>query len=352
MTTGQQAKETPASNVTPTTEGIMKAVVQHAYGSADVLRLARIPKPEVAGNEVLVRVHAAGLDRGTWHIMTGKPYALRLAFGFRRPRNPVPGLDLAGIIEAVGPGVTRFAVGDCVLGVGKGSFAEYAVAGEGHLALKPASISFKQAAVVPVSACTALQALRAGGVEVGTRAGQSAKGLKVLILGASGGVGGYAVQFAKAAGAEVTGVCSGGKAEHVRSLGADHVIDYAQQDFADGSEHYDVIIDLAGNPSLKRLRRALAHSGTAVLTGGEEGGPLTGGMDRQFRALALSPFISQKLTMIVGTERSEDLENLAGLLQAGTIVPAIDRSYPLDQVPEAMRYFDAGKTRGKIAITM
>jgi NADPH:quinone reductase-like Zn-dependent oxidoreductase len=348
MTTGQQAKKTSASNGTPTSEGIMKAVVQHAYGSADVLRLARIPKPEVAGNEVLVRVHAAGLDRGTWHIMTGKPYALRLAFGFRRPRNPVPGLDLAGIIEAVGPGVTRFAVGDHVFGVGKGSFAEYAVAGEDHLALKPASIGFEQAAVVPVSACTALQALRAGGISP-----EHAKtDKKVLITGASGGVGGYAVQFAKAAGAEVTGVCSGSKADHVLSLGADHVIDYARQDFADGSELYDVIIDLAGNPSLKRLRRALAHSGTAVLTGGEEGGPLTGGMDRQFRALALSPFISQKLTMIVGTERSEDLENLAGLLQAGTIVPAIDRSYPLDQVPEAMRYFDAGKTSGKIAITM
>ncbi|MET4620836.1 NADPH:quinone reductase-like Zn-dependent oxidoreductase [Arthrobacter sp. 2762] len=352
MTTGQQAKETSASNVAPTSEDTMRAVVQDAYGSADVFRLARIPRPEVAGNEVLVRVHAAGLDRGTWHIMAGKPYALRLAFGFRGPKNPVPGLDVAGTVEAVGPEVTRFADGDHVFGVGKGSFAEYALAGEDHLALKPASISFEQAGVVPVSACTALQALRAGGIEVGTPAGQTAKGLKVLITGASGGVGGYAVQFAKAAGAEVTGACSSGKVDHVKSLGADHVIDYAKQDFADGSEHYDVIIDLAGNPSLKRLRRALTHSGTAVLTGGEEGGPLTGGMDRQFRALALSPFISQKLTMIVGTERAEDLEYLAGLLQAGSIVPAIDRSYPLDRVPEAMRYFDAGKTRGKIAITI
>ena len=352
MTTGQQAKETSASKVAPTSEVTMRAVVQDAYGSADVLRLARIPRPEVAGNEVLVRVHAAGLDRGTWHIMTGKPYALRLAFGFRGPKNPVPGLDLAGTVEAVGPEVTRFAVGDHVFGVGKGSFAEYAVAGEDHLALKPASISFEQAAVVPVSACTALQALRAGGIGVGAQADETGKSPKVLITGASGGVGGYAVQFAKAAGADVTGVCSGGKVDHVKSLGADHVIDYAKQDFADGSERYDVIIDLAGNPSLKRLRRALTHSGTAVLTGGEEGGPLTGGMDRQFRALALSPFISQKLTMIVGTERSEDLEYLAGLLQAGTIVPAIDRSYPLHQVPEAMRYFDAGTTRGKIAITL
>ncbi|XAS72077.1 NAD(P)-dependent alcohol dehydrogenase [Micrococcaceae bacterium Sec5.1] len=356
MTTGQQAKETSASNAAPTSEDTMQAVVQDAYGSADVLRLARIPKPEIAGDEVLVRVHSAGLDRGTWHIMTGKPYALRLAFGFRGPKNPVPGLDLAGTVEAVGPEVTRFAVGNHVFGVGKGSFAQYAVAGEDHLALKPAGISFEQAAVVPVSACTALQALRAGGIagglEIGTPAGQTATGLKVLITGASGGVGGYAVQFAKAAGAEVTGVCSDGKMDHVLSLGADRVIDYAKQDFADGSKRYDVIIDLAGNPSLKRLRRALTHSGTAVLTGGEEGGPLTGGMDRQFRALALSPFISQKLTMVVGTERSEDLESLAELLQAGTIVPAIDRSYPLQQVPEAMRYFDAGKTRGKIAITM
>ena len=352
MTTGQQAKETSASSSAPTPEVTIRAVVQDAYGSADVLRLARIPKPEIADNEVLVRVHAAGLDRGTWHIMTGKPYALRLAFGVRRPRNPVPGLDLAGTVQAVGPEVTRFAVGDHVFGVGKGSFAEYAVAGMDHLALKPGSISFEQAAVVPVSGCTALQALRAGGMEVGTPAEQAAKGLKVLITGASGGVGGYAVQFAKAAGAEVTGVCSAGKVDHVLSLGADRVVDYAKQDFADGSERYDVIIDLAGNPSLKRLRRALTHSGTAVLTGGEEGGPLTGGMDRQFRALALSPFISQKLTMIVGTERSEDLEHLAGLLQSGTILPAIDRSYPLAHVPEAMRYFDNGKTRGKIAITI
>lgn len=348
MTAGQQAKETPVAGDPPTPETSMRAIVQGAYGSADVLTVARVSKPDIAANEVLVRVHAAGLDRGTWHIMTGRPYALRLAFGFRAPKNPVPGLDLAGTVVAVGAAVTRFGVGDQVFGVGKGSFAEYAAAREDHLALKPAGISFEQAAVVPVSACTALQSLRAGGV----RPDQPREGQKVMITGASGGVGSYAVQLAKASGAEVTGVCSTRKVELVRSLGADHVIDYTQKDFADGSQRYDVIIDLAGNPTLKRLRRSLNPGGTAVITGGEEGGPLTGGLDRQFRALALSLFVSQKFTMIIGAEGSEDLEYLGGLLDDGSIVPAIDRSYPLELVPDAMRYFDAGNAGGKIAITI
>ncbi|MCU1516175.1 MAG: putative quinone oxidoreductase [Pseudarthrobacter sp.] len=322
----------------------MRAVVQEAYGSADVLHLAQIARPLIGENEVLVRVHAAGLDRGTWHVTTGLPYALRLVYGIRAPKNPVPGLDLAGTVTAVGSAVTRFSVGDEVFGFGKGPFAEFAAARENKLARKPANLSFEQASVVPVSASTALQALRA--------AGPVAPGQKVLILGASGGVGSYAVQLAKGAGAEVTGVCSTAKLDLVRSLGADHVIDYTRQDFADGTEHYDLIVDIAGNPTLSRLRRALTRTGTAVITGGEEGGSWTGSMDRQFRALALSPFISQRLSMVMGKEDAADLEQLTALIEAGTLTPSIDRTYALEQVPEAMRYFDAGKTRGKIAITI
>ena len=347
MTTGQQSKEARKDQASP---GVMRAIVQEAYGSADVLHEAQIPRPAIKENEVLVKVRAAGLDRGTWHVTTGLPYALRLAYGFRAPRNPVPGLDLAGTVEAVGAKVTRFAVGDQVFGSGKGSFAEYAAARENQLAHKPAGISFEQAAAVPVSACTALIALRAGGIDPGR--GPVAKELKVLITGASGGVGSFAVQFAKAAGAEVTGMASAAKADLVRDLGADHVIDYTSRDFADGSERYDVIIDIAGNPSVSRLRRALAPSGTAVITGGEEGGSWTGSLDRQFRAVALSPFIRQRLTMIVGTQNAADLEYLGGILEAGIIKPAIDRTYPLAQVPDAMRYFDAGKARGKVVITI
>lgn len=344
MTSGQQAQKKPRAGGAAPAEVTMRAIVQEAYGSADVLHMAQIPKPKIAENEVLVRVHAAGLDRGTWHITTGLPYALRLAYGIRAPKNPVPGLDLAGTVEEVGAAVTRFSIGDQVFGVGKGSFAEYAAARESQLARIPANVSFEQASVVPVSGCTALQALRTGGPIV--------PGQKVLILGASGGVGSYAVQLAKAAGAVATGVCSTAKMDLVRSLGADHVIDYTKQDFAEGTGHYDLILDIAGNPTLSRLRRALTRTGTAVITGGEEGGSWTGSMDRQLRALALSPFIPQRLTMVFGTEGAADLEHLAGLLAAGTLVPAIDRSYPLEQVPDAMRYFDAGKTRGKIAITI
>jgi NADPH:quinone reductase-like Zn-dependent oxidoreductase len=348
MTAGQHAAEPPTTGGSPAAQphesGRMQAIVQEAYGSADVLHIAQIPKPTIAENEVLVRVHAAGLDRGTWHVTRGLPYALRLAFGIRAPKNPVPGMDLAGTVVAVGEAVTRFAVGDHVFGVGKGSFAEYATARESQLALKPANISFEQASVVPVSACTALQALRS--------AGQIAPGQKVMILGASGGVGSYAVQLAKAAGADVTGVCSKAKMDLVRSLGADHVLDYATQDFADGNEYYDLILDIAGNPTLARLRQALTPTGTAVITGGEEGGSWTGSIDRQFRALALSSFISQRFTMVMATQGFADLEYLAGLIDAGTLTPTIDRSYPLEQVPDAMRYFDAGKVRGKIAITI
>ncbi|GAA3269665.1 NAD(P)-dependent alcohol dehydrogenase [Paenarthrobacter aurescens] len=372
MTTGQQAKESRDHHQPAMPAPFMRAVVQEAYGSAEMLHEARIPRPSMADNEVLVKVVAAGLDRGTWHVTRGLPYAVRLAYGFRAPRNPVPGLDLAGTVEAVGSKVTRFVVGDQVFGSGKGSFAEFAPARENQLAHKPAGISFEEAAAVPVSACTALMALRAAGIQpnaagiqpasggIHSHSGRADKEPKVLITGASGGVGSFAVQLAKAAGAEVTGVASTAKLDLVRVLGADHVIDYTTQDFAGvggrdaagGAPRYDVIIDIAGNPSVSRLRRALTPSGTAVITGGEEGGSWTGSLDRQLRAVMLSPFIKQRLTMILGAQSAADLEYLAGLLDAGTIAPAIDRTYPLVQVPEAMRYFDGGKARGKVVITI
>ncbi|HXA58265.1 MAG TPA: NAD(P)-dependent alcohol dehydrogenase [Streptosporangiaceae bacterium] len=332
------------ANSPPTAGSTMRAIVQDAYGSADVLRLARITPPEIADNEVLLRVHAAGLDRGTWHLMTGRPYLLRLGFGIRGPKNPVPGRDVAGTVVAAGSAVTRFAAGDEVFGIGQGSFAEYAVAREDKLARKPVNATFEQAAVVAVSALTALQGL--------CDAGRVEQGQKVLVIGASGGVGTYAVQLAKAFGAEVTGVCSTTKLDLVRSLGADHVIDYTRDDFADGMHRYDLILDIAGNPAPSRLRRALAPTGTAVIVGGEEGGSWTGGMDRQLRALALSRFVRQRLTSFICKERSSDLERLTELIEAGKVTPSIDRTYPLDQVPEAMRHLEAGKARGKVAITV
>ena len=322
----------------------MQAIVQDRYGSADVLRLSRISRPQVADDQVLVQVHAAGLDRGTWHLMAGTPYLLRLGFGFRGPKNPVPGRDVAGTVVAVGSAVTRFSAGDEVFGTGQGSFAEYTVAREDKLARKPANLSFEQAAAVPVSAQTALQGL--------SDVGRVEAGQKVLVIGASGGVGSYAVQVAKAFGAEVTGVCSTSKLDLVRSLGADRVIDYTSDDFADGSYRYDLILDIAGRPALSRLRRALAPTGTIVLTGGEDGGNLTGGMSRQLRALAQSMFVRQRLTMFVGKERASDLERLTELIEAGKVTPSIDRAYPLDQAPEAMRQLVAGKVRGKVVITV
>jgi NADPH:quinone reductase-like Zn-dependent oxidoreductase len=325
-------------------EGTMQAVVQGAYGSPDVFRLVQIRIPEITDNQVLVRVHAAGLDRGTWHLMVGQPYLLRLALGFRKPKNPVPGLDLAGTVVSVGSAVTKFSPGEEVFGTGHGSFAEYTVAPEDQLARKPRSLSFEQAAVVPVSGLTALQAL--------TDVGRVETGQRVLIIGASGGVGSYAVQLAKALGAEVTGVSSTTKLDLVRSLGADHVIDYTREDFADGAERYDLILDIAGNPQLSRLRRVLTPTGTAVIVGGEQGGRLTGGLDRQFRAVALSLFVRQRLTFFVSKERGSDLERLTEFIEAGELTPSFDQIFALDQVPEAMRHFAAGKVRGKIAITI
>jgi NADPH:quinone reductase-like Zn-dependent oxidoreductase len=321
----------------------MRAIVQSAYGSADVLRLANIEKPDIAANEVLVKVHVAGMDRGTWHSMTGQPYLMRImGFGFRRPKNLVAGLDVAGTVEAVGSDVTRFKAGDEVFGISRGSYAEYAAVREDKLAFKPAGLSFEQAAVVPISGATAIQALGAGRTEAGQ---------KVLIIGASGGVGTYAVQLAKALGAEVTGVSSTAKLDLVRSIGADHVIDYTREDFADDARHYDLILDIGGNSRLSRLRRALAPKGTLVIVGGEERGRWTGGFGRQIRALGLSPFVGQRLTMLASKEHHTHIEAVSHFIETGQVTPIVDRSYPLAEVPDAMRHLEAGHVRGKIAIT-
>jgi NADPH:quinone reductase-like Zn-dependent oxidoreductase len=320
----------------------MRAIVQDVYGSADQLRLAEVDKPVIAADEVLVQVHAAGVDRGTCHLMRGEPYLVRiLGFGFRGPKNRVPGLDVAGTVAAVGGDVSRFKVGDEVFGISRGSFAEYAAAREDKLVRKPAGLSFEQAAVVAVSGLAALQGLHAGRITAGQ---------KVLIIGASGGVGSYAVQLAKAFGATVTGVASTAKAGLLRSIGADQVIDYTREDFADGRQHYDLILDIGGNSRLSRLRRALTPRGTLVIAGGE-GGKWTG-VGRQLRALMLSPVVPQRLTMYISAHRQADLEALRQQVEAGHVTPIVGKTYPLAEVPEAISHLESGRAQGKVAITV
>ena len=321
----------------------MLAIVQQGYGSAEVLHRARGPLPRLADGDVLVRVRAAALSRGTWHLMTGTPYVVRLVIGLRGPKQPVIGQDLAGTVAAVGPGVTRFRPGDEVYGVGRGAFAEYCAAKEKDLARKPASLTYEQAASVPISAVTALQALR--------DVGRVSPGQRVLIVGASGGVGTFAVQLAKTFGAEVTGVCSADKLDLVRSIGADHVINYTTTDFSDGARSYDLILDIGGNARLARLRRTLTPRGTLVIVGGEQSGDWLG-MTRQLRAVCLSLLVRQRLAMVVATQKASDLELLTDLIEAGAVHPVVDRTYPLREVPEAMRYLESGRARGKIAITI
>jgi NADPH:quinone reductase-like Zn-dependent oxidoreductase len=321
----------------------MRAIVGESYGSADALQLRDIYRPEISRDEVLVRVDAAGLDRGVWHVMTGLPYPIRLAgYGLRAPKNPVPGMDLAGTVEEVGAGVTRFAPGDAVFGIGKGTFAEFARALESKLAPIPTNLTRRHAAVVAVSGLPALQGLRDHG-KVGP-------GQRVLVIGASGGVGTYAVQLAKAFGTEVTAVCSTTKVDLVRSLGADHVIDYTREDFADGARRYDMVLDIGGNASLSRLRRALTPKGTLVIAGGESGGRWLGGTDRQLRAIVLSRFVDQTLTTFISSENHRDMVALKELIEAGSVTPVVDRSFPLAEVPDAMRYLTEGRVRGKVVI--
>ena len=322
----------------------MKAIVQERYGSADVLELGDIDPPVAGSKDVLVRVHAAGVDPGVWHLMTGFPRMIRLGYGLRKPKMPVRGADFSGRVERVGREVSGLKPGDEVYGVGRGSFAEYVSARQDKVAPKPRNLSFEQAAVVPISGMTALQALRDKG---NLQAGQT-----VLVLGAGGGVGTFAVQIAKAWEAEVTGVCSTGKVDLVRSIGADDVIDYTRHDVTEMGRSYDLILDTAGNRPLRHLRRALTPRGTLVIIGGEGGGPWLGGIDRQLRAILLSSLVSQKLFGLISPERREDLEVLTELIEAGKVVPVIDRTYRLADAAEAIRYMEEGHARGKVVLTV
>lgn len=318
----------------------MQAIVQEGYGGAEVLKLTTRARPRPGPREVLLKVHAAGMDRGTWHIMTGRPYLARLALGLGRPRQPVAGLDVAGTVLEVGEGVSRFKPGDEVFGIARGSFAELAVALEDKLARKPAGVAFTQAAVSGVSALTALQGLEAGGLT---------KGERVLITGASGGVGSFAVQLARLLGAEVTAVCSTGKVELVRSLGAARVLDYTTTDFTQQGT-YDLILDIAGNTPLAKLRRILTPAGRLVFVGGEHGGDYTAGFGRQLGALLLAPFVKQRFVPFLAKEHFTDLERMARWLESGEVRPAIDRECALPDVATAMRDLEAGRVRGKVAI--
>ena len=325
----------------------MTAIVHDDYSTVpeDVLRLEQVPKPTIAGDRALVRVHAASVDRGTWHIMAGLPYPIRVAgFGLRNPKYLNPGRSLAGTVEAVGNNATGFEPGDEVYGICAGSFAEWVAVKTDKLAPKPSNLSFEEAAAVPISGLAALQAVRDHGA---VEAGQT-----VLIVGASGGVGSFAVQVAKAFGADVTGVCSTAKVDLLRALGADHVIDYSREDFADGQHRYDVILDIGGNRRLSHLRRALTPKGRLVIVGGETEGRWLGGTDRQLRAQLLSLFVSQKLGTFVASENAADLVALGELIEADKIKPAIDRTYPLSEVATAIRDLIDGRVRGKIVITV
>jgi NADPH:quinone reductase-like Zn-dependent oxidoreductase len=321
----------------------MKAIVQDRYGDVDILDFKDIDQPVPTDNQVLVRVHAAAVGKGDWLTVGGLPYVARMRYGLRKPKHPVPGFDVAGRIEAVGRNVTRLQPGDEVFGWCDGSFAEYASVPETQLALKPANLSFEQAAAVPISGFAALQALR--------DTGEVQPGQQVVVIGASGGVGSFAVQLAKAFGAEVTGVCSTKSIDMVRSIGADHVIDYTQQDFTRSGQRYDLILEMAGNRSLADLRRALTPKGTLVLVGGS-GGKWFMGTGRTLRAVLVSPFVGQRLRSFLSKPRGADLVVLQKLLEAGKLTPVIDRTFPLSETAEAIRYVGERSTQGKTVITV
>jgi NADPH:quinone reductase-like Zn-dependent oxidoreductase len=323
----------------------MKAIVQDTYGSADVLVLSDIDVPEVGDDEVLIRVHAAGVHIGDAHLMTGLPYLMRIAgVGLRAPKVRVRGTDVAGTVEAIGKDVTKFEMGDEVFGICDGAFAEHATGRTGKLAPKPANLTFDQAATVPTSGSTALQGLR--------KVGKVETGQKVLIIGAAGGVGSFAVQIAKAFGAHVTGVCSTTKVDLVRSIGADEVIDYTQDDFVDAGQRYDLILDTAGNRSVSHLRQALAARGILVIVGAEGGGRWFGGIGRQLGAQMLSPFVGQKLGTFIAKVEGEDLLALKELIEAGKVTPVIETTYPLGEVADAIRHLEEGHVRGKVVISV
>jgi NADPH:quinone reductase-like Zn-dependent oxidoreductase len=326
----------------------MKAITQDRYGGLEILELNDIHQPVPTDDQVLVGVRAAGLHRGDWHVLTGLPYLIRVVvptLGLRRPKTPVLGMDLAGTVAAVGDTVTRFRPGDQVFGWTDGAFAQYAVAPADQLAHMPVNLSFEQAAAVPTSGLAALQGLR--------DVGQVQPGQRVLVIGAAGGVGSFAVQLAKAFGAEVTGVASTSQLELVASIGADQVIDYTRTDVTDGTRHWDLILDTAGHRPLSRLRRALTPSGTLVIIGSEGRGRWLGGFDRNLRAVALSPLVGQRLRMLSSRPGQADLQVLGELLEAGRLTPVIGHRYPLAQVPEAFRQMVQGhQSGGKIVISV
>jgi NADPH:quinone reductase-like Zn-dependent oxidoreductase len=323
----------------------MKAITYHRYGAPDVLEFQEVDAPVVKDDDVLIRVRAAAANPRDWHFMRGLPYVIRPQFGLRRPRNRLLGSDVAGQVEAVGANVTRFRPGDEVYAdVVTGGFAEYACAPEGVVAPKPANLTFEQAAAVPLAALTALQGLR--------DRGRTQPGQKVLIIGAGGGVGTFAVQIAKWLGAEVTGVCSTGKVDLVRSLGSDHVIDYTREDFVQRGRRYDLVLQLAGTRSPSDCRRALTPTGTLLLSSGESSGRWVGPIGRIVKAVVLSPFVRQRLVPFEAKRSVEDLRLMTELIEAGTVTPVIDRTFSLGDVPAAMRHLEAGHARGKIAITV
>jgi len=321
-------------------ENTMRALVQHRYGSADVLAIEEIARPIIEDDEVLIRVQAASVNPFDWHEMTAKPFLMRFGTGLLKPKRPVLGVDVAGRIEEIGSTVTRFEPGDEVFGWCRGAYAQYARVRETQLVARPASITPEQAAAVPIAGFTALQGLR--------DLGRIEKGHKVLIIGASGGVGTFAVQIAKSFGAEVTGVCSSTNVELVRSLGADHVVDYTQEDITKGENRYDLIFQLAGTTSPAKLLRILTPTGTLVLSSGE--GRLAG-LDRIVKAYARAPFVSQRMVTWVANNSLDDLATLAELFESGKVTPVIDRSFDLSEGVAAMRYVQDGHTRGKVVIT-
>ena len=321
----------------------MKAILRDRYGSPDVLELREIEKPEPTDDGMLVRVRATSVNPVDWHLMRGEPYLVRLSDGLRRPKDKFLGVDVAGVVEAVGKDVTEFEPGDEVFGSRSGAFAEYVVSAKRVFAHKPANLTFEQAAAVPVAATTALQALRDKG---GVTPGQ-----KVLINGAGGGVGTFAVQIAKSYGAEVTGVTSTPNLEMVRSIGADHVIDYTREDFTRSGLRYDLIVDVAGSPSLSRLRRAASPDGALVLVGAGRGNWF-GPMARPLGSLAIKRFVKQRMAFFLAQTNKEDMLVLKGLLEAGKIKPVIDRTYPLSETAEAIRYLETGHARGKVVVTL
>lgn len=337
--------KTADQEIAPSNEATasMRAVTHHRYGTADVLNLETIPRPTPADDEVLIEVVAAGVDRGTCHLMAGTPYLIRIVgFGLTKPKNTVPGFDVAGRVIAVGSNVTRFVPGDPVFGMAKGSLAEFAVANEGNLVIKPTDLPFDQAAVSTVSGVTALQAL--------SDIGEVQTGHRVLIVGASGGVGSFAVQLAKALGAEVTAVASTRNLDFVESLGADHVVDYSTEDFTSMSKRFDLILDIGGRNSIRRLRSVLAETGTLVIVGGEGGDRFTGGLGRQLRAMILSRFVKQRLTTFVSTAHVSRIERLAGHIESGAVTPSVGARFSLADAKTAIEQLDAGQVTGKNAI--